>query len=107
MIIIMRFGENNVLCPKYIDIYEFRGIRGETYMVHRTFLFIIQKKNEKVEEHDIFVNQILHHFDFKKIPRMNNKKIAKKWPQGAPLLFLDEMGIAVLIDFIAILKLQK
>ena len=30
MIIIMRFGENNVLCPKYIDIlvYEFQGVQG-------------------------------------------------------------------------------
>ena len=46
MINIMRFGENNVLCPKYIDIYEFRGVwelgGGRTYStVH--FLFIIQK----------------------------------------------------------------
>ena len=23
-----RFGENNVLCLKYIDIYEFQGVRG-------------------------------------------------------------------------------
>ena len=39
----MRFGENNVLGPKYIDIYEFQGVReGRTYSaVH--FLFIIQK----------------------------------------------------------------
>ena len=28
MIIIMRFGENNVLCPKYIDIYKFGGVWG-------------------------------------------------------------------------------
>ena len=28
MIIVMRFGENNVLCPKYNDIYEFRGDTG-------------------------------------------------------------------------------
>ena len=45
----MRFGENNVLCPKYIDRYEFRRVR--TYStVH--FLFIIQK-TEKVQEHDL------------------------------------------------------
>ena len=24
----MRFGENNVVCPKYIDIYEFWGVWG-------------------------------------------------------------------------------
>ena len=55
MIIIMRFG-------KYIDIYEFGGVRGgRTYStVH--FLFIIQKL-EKVQEHDLCKNQILHHFD--------------------------------------------
>ena len=42
----MRFGENNVICPKYIDIYAFwggwggwGGRRGSP--VH--FLFIIQK----------------------------------------------------------------
>ena len=37
MIIIMRFGENNVLCPKYFAIYEFRGGTGGMYMVHHTF----------------------------------------------------------------------
>ena len=40
---------------------------------------------------------------FLKIPRMNNKKIRKRGPQGAQLLFLYEVSIAVLIDFIAIL----
>ena len=46
MIIIMRFGENNVLCPKYIDIYKFCGVRrGHTYStIH--FLFIIQKNRK-------------------------------------------------------------
>ena len=44
MIIIVRFGEN-VLCPKYIDICEFRGGMGGMYMVHRAFfLFIVKKK---------------------------------------------------------------
>ena len=50
MIIIMRFGENNVLCPKYINIYEFWGVQG-TFTVH--FLFINQK-TEKVQEHDLY-----------------------------------------------------
>ena len=31
------FGENNVLCLKYIDMYEFRGVEGGTYIFHRTF----------------------------------------------------------------------
>ena len=39
----MRFGENKVSCPKYIDIYDFRGGQaGRTWStVH--FLFITQK----------------------------------------------------------------
>ena len=59
--IIMRFLEN-VFFLKHIDIYEFWGVRGgRTYStVH--FLFII-KKTEKVQEHDLYLNQILHHFD--------------------------------------------
>ena len=51
--IIVRFGENNVLCPKYIDIYEFWGVwEGCTYSTMH-FLFIIQK-TEKVQEHDLY-----------------------------------------------------
>ena len=43
MIIIMRFGEN-VLRPKYIHIYQFRGlVGGGRYMVHLKFSFIIYK----------------------------------------------------------------
>ena len=43
MIIIMRIGENDVLCPKYIDIYELLGGRGGTLNSTVVFLFIIQK----------------------------------------------------------------
>ena len=46
----MRFGENNVLCPKYIDIYEFWGVQGGMYIFHRTFLFIIQKNIKSTRE---------------------------------------------------------
>ena len=59
----MGFGENNVLCPKYIDIYEFPAgcTGGRTWStVHFLLLF---KKVKKVEEHDLYLNQILHHFD--------------------------------------------
>ena len=42
-IIIMRFGEDNVLGPKYIDIYEFRGVQGGRTYSTEHFLFIIQK----------------------------------------------------------------
>ena len=44
MIIIIRFGKNNVLCPKYIDIYEFRRVRGGRTVMHGppyNFFFII------------------------------------------------------------------
>ena len=49
VIIIMRFGENNVLCPKYIYIYEFGGggMEGIYSTVH--FLFIIKKKTPQPE----------------------------------------------------------
>ena len=42
-------------------------------------------------------------FSLIKIPRINNKKCTKRGPLGAPLLFLYEVSIVVLIDFIAIL----
>ena len=73
---------------------------GHTYStVH--FLFIIKKK-EKVQEHDLYLNQILHDFDLKKnFPRKNNKKIMKRGPQRALLLFLYEASIVVLIEFIS------
>ena len=59
----MRFGKNTVLCPKYIDIYEFQRVReGCTWsIVH--FLLIIKKQTEKVQEQDLYLNHILHHFD--------------------------------------------
>ena len=47
MIIIMRFGENNVLCPKYIDIYEFQGVQGGGTYTAIHFWFIIQKYKKK------------------------------------------------------------
>ena len=53
MIIIMRFGENNVLCPKYNDIYEFGGVWEGMYIFHRIF-FLLLKKMEKVQEHDLY-----------------------------------------------------
>ena len=64
---------------------------------------LLFKKMEKVQEHDLYLNQILHHFDFKKFPRINNKNFTKGGPQGALLLFLYELRIVVLIDFIVIL----
>ena len=64
MIIIVRSVKNYVLCPKYIDIYEFQGstavdVHGPPYIFCLLF-----KKPEKVQEHDLYLNQILHQFDF-------------------------------------------
>ena len=49
----MRFGENNVLGSKYIDIYQLRWFVGE---LHPPYIFLkkVQKvKTEKVQEHDL------------------------------------------------------
>ena len=48
VVIIMRFGENNILCPKYIDIYQFWGVHGRHTWSTVHFLFIIKKKTVKV-----------------------------------------------------------
>ena len=79
MIIIMRFGENNVLCPKYIDIYEFQWVRGDVHGPPNFFCLLL-KNTKKVQENDLYLNQILHHFDLKKNPRMNNKNFTKRGP---------------------------
>ena len=47
MLIIMRFGENNVLGPTYIDKYQFWGfVGGGGYMVHLTFFSSIHKNGK-------------------------------------------------------------
>ena len=48
----MRFGKNNVICQKYINIYEFLGVWGGHTNSTVRFLIII-KKAEKVQEHDL------------------------------------------------------
>ena len=76
-----------------------RDVHGPT-----SIFCLLFKKTEKVQEHNLYLNQILHHFDFKqKITRMNNKKFTHREPQGAMLPFLYEVSIVVLIYFIAIL----
>ena len=52
-IIIMRFGENNVLCLKYIDIYEFGGYGGDVHIPPYIFCLLL-KKTEKVQKHDLY-----------------------------------------------------
>ena len=53
VIIIKRFGENNVLCPKYIDVYEFRGEWGDAHIKPYIFRLLL-KNTEKVQEHDLY-----------------------------------------------------
>ena len=56
-------------------------------MVHHSFFVYYSKKIEKVQEHDIYLNQIQHHLILKKIPR-KKKKIYEK---EALLLFIYEV----------------
>ena len=61
LIIIMGFAENNVLCSKYIDIYEFWGVQERQDVHGPPYIFyLLLKKMEK------YKNQILRHFDLKK-----------------------------------------
>ena len=67
-----------------IYIWILGGTRG-TYMVHHTFFVYYFKKIEKVQDHDLCLNQILHHFDFKKIfIGLIIKKIKKEGPRARP-----------------------
>ena len=103
MIIIMRFDENNVLYPKYIDIYEFGvGYGGDVHIPPHIFclLFKKQKKYKSMTYTKIKFYIISIYIFF---PGMNNKKFMKRGPRR-PLLFLYEVSIVVLIDFIAILQ---
>ena len=48
VIIIMRFGENNILYPKYIYIYEFRGGRLDVHIPPNIFcLLLIKRKSTR------------------------------------------------------------
>ena len=43
----------------------------------REIFYLLLIKMEEVQEHDLYLNQILHDLA-KKIPRMNNKKITER-----------------------------
>ena len=100
--IIMKLGKNNVLCPKYIDIYEFGGYGG-MYIFHRTFFVYYSKKRKKYKSMTYTKIKFYIILISNLFTRMNNKKIRKRGSQGALLLFLYEVSIVVLIDFMAIL----
>ena len=70
MITIMRFGENNVYVQNRLIYMNFGGMgrhRWSTVLIYSVctyygmYLFI-PKKMEKVHEHDLYLNEILHHF---------------------------------------------
>ena len=86
-----------------ILIYMNFGGYGRMYIFYCTFFVYYSKKWKKCKSMTyttikfyIILIQIF-------FPRMNNKNVTKKGPQRAPLLFLYEVSIVVLIDFIAIL----
>ena len=85
---------------KNISIYmNFGGHVGDVHIPPFIFCLLF-KKTEKVQEHDQYLNQILHHFD---LNLFFLGWIIKIWQKGGRLLFFYEVRIVVLIDFIAIL----
>ena len=95
----MRFGENNVLGPKYMDMYQFRVLAGGG-IVHLIFLFIIHKNEKSTRAWLILKPNSTSFRFFKKILgwRINSRKRAKEHSY----IFIYESSIVVLIDFIAI-----
>ena len=44
-------------------IHKFRGVQWGQTNSPLHILLIIKKKTEKLQEHDLYLNQILHHFE--------------------------------------------
>ena len=90
MIIINRFGENNVLCSKYIHIYEFRGVRrGHTYSTFH-FLFIIKKDGKFTRARPILESNSTSFRSKNFFPTMNNKNLRKEGPRGPRSYFFTK-----------------
>ena len=86
---------------KSINIYQFLGLVGG-YMVHLIFLFIIHKNRKSTRAWHTLKSNSTFWFS-KNFLWWIIKKNYKKEPLGTLLLFLYELSIVVLIDFIAIL----
>ena len=84
----------------YRYIWISGGMRGHTYSALH-FFFIIRKNAKSTRAWPILKSNSTS-FDYF-FHMMNNKKIPKRGPQGALLLFLYKVSIVVLIDFIDIL----
>ena len=82
----------------YWYIWISGGYEGEVH-----FLFIIQKNGKRLRAWPILESNSTSFWYKKFFPRMNNKNFTRRGPKGAPLLFLYEVSILVIIDFIAIL----
>ena len=79
------------------------GGMGGMYIFHCAFFVYYWKQLKKYKSityTKIKLYIVMIGFFF---PRTNNKNFTKRGPQGAPLLFLYEVSIVVLIDFIAII----
>ena len=88
-----------------ISIYiTFWGYRRDEHVPPYIFCLLF-KKTENVQEHDLYLNQILHHFNLKSFFLGSIIKILGKGVPGGPVLFLYEVSIVVLIDFIAVLEI--
>ena len=66
-------------------------------------MFIIPKNVKSTREFDLILKSNSTFRLKKNFPRKNNKNFTKMGPQENPLLFLYEVSIVVLIDFISIL----
>ena len=103
-VIIIRFGENNVFWPIYINMYQFPGLEGGGINGSPCIYRLLFIKVEKLQEHDLSYNQILHIFLSNMFfSSVNNTKLTKRKAWGAPLNFFHEVSIVVLTDIIVML----
>ena len=65
-VIIIIFDENYVLGPNILIYINFGGERGGGLHGPPYIFSLLFIKSEKVKEHDLYLNQILHHFDLQK-----------------------------------------
>ena len=74
------------------------GLHGPPYI-----FFFIHKNGKSTRSWHILKSNSTSFQFLKKFPRMNNKNFRERGPKRPSLLFLYEVSIVVIIDFIAIL----
>ena len=87
----------------YQYIWISGGYKGDVHGLPHIFLFTIQRNWKSTRAWPILKSNSTSFWFKTFFPWMNNKK---NYEKGAPLLFLYEVSIVVLIDFIAILALK-